>query len=151
MARERDWSRLASGTQRRWVSAFGGSRQLPPASRAQRAARAYQSGAHLPKERTGHEPPPVTTWSAVTTTEGVRPVTATTRREASRLGQYSEDVQRLLAGDLDPRDFKRRWSRRVRRAGGVELESDPAKVLAAMAAAGPAPEPYYRRHRRPAA
>jgi hypothetical protein len=149
--RDRDWSSLAAGSKRRWVSVFGGPRSLPAADRARRAERAYQAGAHLPVEHTGHAAPPEVTWSGVATTEGVREITTRTRVEARRVGEYARDVRELLEGDLDLAAFARRWSRRKREAGGAELESNPNRVIVMFAASGPAPEPFYRRRLRRAA
>jgi hypothetical protein len=102
------------------------------------------------RARLGHAPAPEVVWSAVPTTLGVIDVFTTTRRESSRVGTYSRDVGLLLAGDLGSKDFRRKWSRRRRDVGpDVELESDPNRVIALMAAAGPAPEPFYRRRRPP--
>jgi hypothetical protein len=102
------------------------------------------------RARLGHAPAPEVVWSAVPTTSGVVAVLTTTRRESSRVGVYSHDVGLLLDGDLDPRDFERKWRRRRRDIGpDVELEWRAAVVIALMAAAGPAPEPFYRRRRLP--
>lgn len=103
------------------------------------------------RSRLGHGPAPVVTWSAVPTTVGLRKITTTSRVETRRVGQYSRDVRLLLDGDLDAADFRRRWSRRKRGAGGFELEPDPDKVLVLRAEAGPPPEPFYRRRQRRAA
>ena len=102
------------------------------------------------RARLGHAPAPEVVWSAVPTTSGVIEVLTTTRRESSRVGIYSHDVGLLLDGDLDPRDFERKWRRRRRDIGpDVELEWRAEVVMALMAAAGPAPEPFYRRRRPP--
>jgi hypothetical protein len=87
-------------------------------------------------------------WSTVPTTSGVIAVLTTTRRESSRVGVYSHDVALVLDGDLDPKDFERKWRKRRRDIGpDVELEWRAEVVMALMAAAGPAPEPFYRRRR----
>jgi hypothetical protein len=83
----------------------------------------------------------------VPTTTGLREITTETRQQSSRVGLYSEDVRRLTYGELDVGDFSSKWRHRKREAGGFELEWDGEKVLALKAAAGPSPEPYYRRHR----
>jgi hypothetical protein len=99
------------------------------------------------RERLGHAPAPTVTWSEVPTTTGLREITTETRRQSSRVGLYSEDVRLLTYGELDVGDFSAKWRRRKREAAGFELEWDGEKVLALKAAAGPPPEPYYRRHR----
>jgi hypothetical protein len=102
------------------------------------------------RARLGHAPAPEVLWSAVPTTSGVIEVLTTTRRESSRVGVYSHDVGLLLDGDLEPKDFERKWRRRKRDIGpDVELEWRAAVVIALKAAAGPAPEPFYRRRRPP--
>ena len=102
------------------------------------------------RARLGHAPPPEVVWSAVPTTSGVIDVFTTTRRQSSRVGTYSRDVGLLLDGDLDPKDFERKWRRRRRDIGlDVELEWRAAVVIVLMTAAGPAPEPFYRRRRPP--
>ena len=95
----------------------------------------------------GHAPPPAVTWSEVPTTTGLREITTETRQQSSRVGLYSEDVRRLTYGELDVGDFSSKWRHRKREASSFELEWDGEKVLALKAAAGPPPEPYYRRHR----
>jgi hypothetical protein len=102
------------------------------------------------RARLGHAPAPEVVWSAVPTTSGVIEVFTATRRESSRVGVYSHDVGLLLDGDLDPRDFERKWRRRKRDIGrDVELEWRADVVVVLMAAAGPAPQPFYRRRRPP--
>jgi hypothetical protein len=102
------------------------------------------------RARLGHAPAPEVVWSAVPTTSGVIEVFTATRRESSRVGVYSHDVGLLLDGDLDPRDFERKWHRRKRDIGSdVELEWRADVVVVLMAAAGPAPQPFYRRRRPP--
>ncbi len=150
-AAPRDWSRLAPGTRRRWVGAFGGPRSLSPAERARRAERFYEAGAHLPKEHTGHVPAPTTTWSGISTTQGIQSVEATTRREASRLGTYSRDTRELLAGGMTDQEFAAKWRRRVRTVGDAELEADPRAVRALWTVSGPPAEPFYVRRQRRAA
>jgi hypothetical protein len=83
----------------------------------------------------------------VPTTTGLREITTETRRESSRVGLYSADVRLLTYGELEVDEFSAKWRRRKREAGGFELEWNAAKVLDLRAGAGPAPEPYYRRHR----
>lgn len=104
------------------------------------------------RSRLGHGTAPSVTWSAVPTTSGVVELTTTSRVESRRVGQHSRDVQVLLGGASGEEDFAdlarrfhRRWSRRIRTAGGYELEADPLVVVALLAEAGPAPEPYYTR------
>jgi hypothetical protein len=102
------------------------------------------------RARLGHAPAPEVVWSAIPTTSGVIEVFTAARRESSRVGVYSHDVGLLLDGDLDPRDFEGKWRRRRRDIGpDVELEWRAEVVMALMAAAGPAPEPFYRRRRPP--
>jgi hypothetical protein len=102
------------------------------------------------RARLGHAPAPEIVWSAVPTTSGVIEVLTATRRESSRVGAYSHDVGLLLDGDLDPKGFERKWHRRRRDIGpDVELEWRADYVMALMFAAGPAPEPFYRRRRSP--
>jgi hypothetical protein len=103
------------------------------------------------RARLGHAPAPEVVWSAVSTTAGVIEILTTTRRASSRVGAYSHDLGLLLDGDLDPHDFERKWRRRKRNIGpDVELEWRAEVVIVLMAAAGPAPEPFYRRRRPPA-
>lgn len=102
------------------------------------------------RARLGHAPAPEVAWSEVPTTDGLRDVTTRTRRDSSRVGLYSHDVGLLLDGDLDASDFEHKWRRRKRLAGGFELEWRASVVLAIKAAAGPPPEPFYRRRRAPA-
>jgi hypothetical protein len=102
------------------------------------------------RARLGHAPAPEVVWSGVPTTSGVIEIMTTTRWESSRVGTYSHDVSRLLDGDIDSTDFERKWRRRKRDVGpDVELEWRAEVVMALMAAAGPAPEPFYRRRRPP--
>jgi hypothetical protein len=115
---------------------------------APRAART--ASGETVRARLGHAPAPEVVWSAIPTTSGVIEVLTTTRRESSRVGAYSHDVGLLLDGDLDPKDFERKWRRRRRDIGpDVELEWRAEVVIVLMAAAGPAPEPFYRRRRPP--
>ena len=145
MARsERDFDLLSRGARRRWVAAYGGPRSLAPQRRAERARRAYETGEHLPVERTGHAGPYEATYSQVVTTQGVREATVHSRVEASRIGDHAHDVRLLLDGNLDPRAFRRRWRRRVRKVADYELDWDPDRVIAAVTEAGPPPEPFYR-------
>ena len=101
------------------------------------------------RERLGHAPAPTVTWSEVPTTTGLREITTETRRQSSRVGLYSEDVRLLTYGELDVDDFSAKWRHRKREAGGFELEWDGEKVLHLKRSVGPAPQPYYRRSRRP--
>ncbi len=145
MAAERSFSLLSSGARRRWIAAYGGPRRLGPVRRADRARRSYEAGMRLPVEHTGHAGSYEVTYSQVVTTAGVREVTVFDRVDARRVGDHSRDVRRLRDGGLDPSSFRRRWQRRVRRAGDVELESDPYRIIASVTEAGPPPEPFYRR------
>ena len=61
------------------------------------------------------------------------------------MGQYLRDVRRLLQDDIRPQYFSRRWDRRIRAAGGYELEPDPHHVLAMVFVSGPGPIDRYRR------
>ena len=56
-------------------------------------------------------------FSDVPTTEGIADVTVTSSREARRVGQYLRDVRDLLEERIDEAAFRRKWRRRVRRAG----------------------------------
>lgn len=147
----RNWLDLAPRSRPRWIAAYGGPRSDPADVRAGRARRAYESGAHLTPAQRGHEPAASVTWSAVVTTTGIRPVTTTTRVETTRVAQHAYDTRRLLEGEMNSGEFGRKWRRRVRRADGVELESDPVRVIAAFAESGPPPEPFYRSRQRRAA
>ncbi|MHB8246871.1 MAG: hypothetical protein ACYDGN_16285 [Acidimicrobiales bacterium] len=142
-SKPRSWDALAAGTKRRWISQAGGPRSQGHAARERRARAAYEAGAKLDIERTGHLPPPQITWSAALTTEGVRPLTTTSRVETSRQGTHSGDVRQVLDGELAPDDFTRRWSRRKRTIGGYELEPDGYRVLELKRQTGPVPEPFY--------
>lgn len=147
--RNRDWDSLAAGTRRRWVGAFGGPRSLSPDARTRRAGAAYQSGASLPAAHTGHAAPYDAVFAGLATTSGLRDVIASTYNDRHRAAQYARDQRLLNENLLDPAAFRRRWSRRVRRVGDDELESDPARVLELMRRSGPPPDPFYRRRRRP--
>ncbi len=85
-------------------------------------------------------------WSEVTTTQGMQDLVLTNEKEASRVGKYQRDIRELLDGRMEPRAFRRRWSRRVRTAGGYELEADPDRVVALTFLTGPGPVDRYRRH-----
>jgi hypothetical protein len=52
---------------------------------------------------------------------------------------------------MTDQEFGRKWGRRVRTVGGVELEKDPEKVRAMWAVGGPPAEPFYRRRQSQAA
>lgn len=145
MARpDRDWSGLAAGTKRRWVSAFGGPRNLGAERRGERARVAYEGGEQLPVERTGHAGPYAVVFAELVTTTGVHQhVRVTTRVEGRRAGEYQSDVGRLLGGHLEPVAFRARWRQRVRTVAGFEVESDPDRVLAMKTEVGPPPEPFY--------
>lgn len=141
---QRAWDRLASGTRRRWVSAFGGPRSLSAERRAGRARLAYEAGEHLPVERTGHAGPYSAVFSELVTTAGVQQhVRITDRVEGRRAGEYEADVGRLLGGHMDPAAFQDRWRHRVRTVAGFEVEADPDRVLAMKTEVGPPPEPFY--------
>jgi hypothetical protein len=145
MARvERDFDLLSRGARRRWIAAYGGPWSLAPQRRAERARRAYEVGEHLPVERTGHAGPYEASYSQVVTTKGAREVTVHSRVEARRVGDHAHDVRLLQDGKLDPRAFRRRWRRRVRKVADYELDWDPDRVIAAVTEAGPPPEPFYR-------
>ena len=145
MARpERDWNRLASGTRRRWVSAFGGPRSLGAERRSERARLAYEAGGHLPVEHTGHAGPYSAVFSELVTTTGVHQyVRVTSRVESRRAGEYESDVGRLLGGQMELAAFRTRWKNRVRTVAGFEVEADPKRVIAMKTEAGPPPEPFY--------
>jgi hypothetical protein len=87
----------------------------------------------------------LTEWSEVPTTSGIVDITTTTMREASRVGRYLRDVRELLENRIDPSTFRHRWIRRVRKAGGYQLEADPNRVLALTFFNGPGPVDRYRR------
>lgn len=150
---DRRWSRLAPGTRRRWVGAFGGPRSLPAAERRRRAELAYEAGAQLPAAHTGHAPQPAAHFSAVATTEGVIALTGASYNERRRLGQYAHDTRQLLGAEQAggegygqrARAFERRWGRRSRKVGDAELEWRADRVVAAWAVHGPASQPFYRR------
>lgn len=82
---------------------------------------------------------------AVPTTEGVADVTVTSSREARRVGQYLRDVRDLLEDRIDARAFGRKWRRRIRTAGDLELEPDAEAVIVMVFQAGPGPSERYRR------
>ena len=147
---ERRFSQLAGGTQRRWIGAYGGPRSLPPAERRRRAERAYQAGAHLPAEHTGHGRQTEAIFSAVSTTNGVEAVVGVTYLEKRRLGAYAHDTRLLLRGEMSDRDFQRKWSRRKLAVGpDVRLVADPRQVRAMWAVHGASvPAPFYRRRQR---
>ncbi len=141
---ERDWNRLAAGTKRRWVSAFGGPRSLGAERRAERARLAYEAGEHLPTAHTGHAGPYAVVFAELVTTTGVHEhVQVTDRVEGRRAGEYESDVGRLLGGHLEPAAFRARWRSRVRTVAGFEVEATPERVLAMKAEVGPPPEPFY--------
>ena len=142
---ERDFALLSRGARRRWIGQYGGPRSLGPERRAERARLAYERGAHLAPEHTGHAGPYEATFSALPTTSGVQEVTVRSLVEASRAGEYGADVGLLLDGELSPAQFRRRWRRRVRKLGDFELEATPDRVIAMVTEAGPPPEPFYRR------
>jgi hypothetical protein len=66
-------------------------------------------------------------------------------REASRTGLYLSDVSALDEGRMSPAEFTRKWRRRVRTAGGHELEADAYRVLELQFEHGPGPVDRYRR------
>lgn len=82
---------------------------------------------------------------SVPTTMGLRDIDALNRREASRVGTYLHDVGALVWGDISDRAFAAKWRRRVRSAGGFELEADPARVRALLRTEPPPPVRYERR------
>lgn len=147
-ARLRDWSSLAAGTRRRWVGAYGGPTSLGPAARRARAERAYESGAHLPREHTGHAPRTESVFNGVATTNGVETVVGLKFWEQRALGQYAHDTRALLRGEMTDQDFERRWSRRKLQIGpDVTLVADPRRVRAMWAQHGPVRQPFYERRR----
>lgn len=150
-AGDRDWAALAPGTQRRWVANSGGPRTVAPAERRRRAQVAYEAGAHLAPQHTGHGARYEAEFAAVATTEGIVTASGDNWRERHRLAKYSVDTHALLAGEISDDEFAKRWRRRVRQVGDHTLETDPQKVRAAWAVHGPAPEPFYRRRLRAAA
>jgi hypothetical protein len=147
---DRNWSTLAPGTQRRWIGNSGGPRTLPPAERRRRAQLAYEAGARLAPEHTGHGPKVVGEFAAVATTQGIMEVSGDNWRERNRLGRFSGDSAALMAGEISDEEFAKRWRRRVGTVGDVELETDPRRVRAMWAVYGPAPQPFYRRRARQA-
>lgn len=141
---DRDWSQLATGTRRRWISAYGGPRSLGAERRAERARLAYESGVHLPTAHTGHAGPYAVIFAEVVATAGVHEhVRVTDRVEGRRAGEYEADVSRLLGGHLEPSVFHDRWRRRVRTVAGFEVEATPNRVLAMKTEVGPPPQPFY--------
>lgn len=141
---DRDWGRLAPGTRRRWVSAFGGPRSLGAVRRAERARLAYESGEHLPVAHSGHAGAYSVVFSELVTTTGVQHhVRVTSRVEGRRAGEYEADVGRLLGGRMEPAAFRARWRHRVRTVAGFEVEATPSRVVAMKTEAGPPPEPFY--------
>lgn len=82
---------------------------------------------------------------SVPTTAGLADLEVTNRREASRVGLYLHDIGDLVWGELPDRGFAAKWRRRVRRAGGFELEADPARVRALLRTEPPPPVRYERR------
>ena len=141
---DRSWSRLAAGTRRRWISAFGGPRSLAPERRAERARLAYEADEHLPTAHTGHAGPYAVVFAELVTTTGVHEhVRVTDRVEGRRAGEYEADVGRLLGGHLEPAAFRSRWTNRVRTVAGFEVEADPDRVIATKTEVGPPPEPFY--------
>lgn len=81
----------------------------------------------------------------VPTTSGLADIAVTSRREASRVGLYLHDVGDLVWGEVSDRAFAAKWGRRVRSAGGFELQPDPAKVRALLRTEPPPPVRYERR------
>lgn len=141
---DRDWNRLAAGTRRRWVSAFGGPRSLGARRRAERARLAYEAGEHLPAAHTGHAGAYSVVFAELVTTTGVHEhVRITDRVEGRRAGEYEADVGRLLGGHLEAAAFRARWRHRVRTVAGFEVEADPDRVIAMKTEVGPSPEPFY--------
>lgn len=142
--RDRDWNRLAAGTKRRWISAYGGPRSLGVERRAERARLAYEADERLPTAHTGHAGPYRVVFSELVTTTGVHQhVQITNRVEGRRAGEYEADVGRLLGGHLEPGAFRRRWRNRVRTVAGFEVEATPDRVIAMKAEVGPPSEPFY--------
>jgi hypothetical protein len=142
---ERIWSQLSPSSRRRWIAAFGGPRRTEAAHRAELARLAYESGARLPADHTGHAGRYEVRFSQVVTTEGVRDLTVESRIEARRVGEHTADVALLRDGIVDAPTFRRRWRKRISTAGSAQLEADPDRVLVFVTEAGPAPEPFYRR------
>ena len=141
---DRDWSRLASGTRRRWISAFGGPRSLGAERRAERARLAFEAREHLPTAHSGHAGPYAVVFAELVTTSGVQSsVRITDRVEGRRAGEYESDVGRLLGGHLEPKAFRRRWRHRVRAVAGFEVDFTPERVIAMKAEVGPPPQPFY--------
>lgn len=149
---EASWERLAAGTRRRWVGAFGGPRASSPDRRQERARFAYLQGEALPVEHTGHGPEVVSTFSQIATTVGVAELRTSDRAEARRIAEFARDCEELLGAYRDGHDFdeaakafERRWRRRVHRAAGITFETNPLAVVAMLTEIGPAAEPFYAR------
>ena len=149
----RQWQDLAAGTKRRWIANSGGPRSLGHTERERRAKLAYEAGAHLAPEHTGHRERSAMGFVVAVTSGGLRRVTTSDFRQKQRLGRYARDSEWLLGNARDrngrplpamsEEEFRRRWRRRVRSVhddetgGGFELEGDPRKVKAAWAVYGP--------------
>lgn len=133
MAGPRQWSALAAGTRRRWVSAYGG--QGTPAQRAARAQRHYEAGEHLPLGRTGHEPASTRAGRSMSAYMGEHAQFSVygnlTRSEARRLGRYDALVGQLSTGRISRAEFERRVSA-WRPFRGERFASDARAVLAAL-------------------
>ncbi|MHB1582209.1 MAG: hypothetical protein ACYCU7_03235 [Acidimicrobiales bacterium] len=84
-------------------------------------------------------------FSAIPTTAGVVDVVTEDPVEARSVGEYGADVGKLLDGDLEAEDFRRRWEGRDRRVGELTLEADPDRIVAMLTESGPPLEPFYRR------
>lgn len=140
----RDWDHLAPATRRRWIAQEGGSRRLPPPVRERRARRAYEAGASLGVEHTGHGRFE-TVFRSLPTNQGVVDVVTIDRVEARRAGEYASDIGGLLEGNVDPEHFRQRWMARSVAIGNLRLEADPDRVIAMLTEAGPPDQPFYER------
>lgn len=149
----RQWQDLAAGTKRRWIANSGGPRSLGHTERERRAKLAYEAGAHLAPEHTGHRERSAMGFVVAVTSGGLRRVTTSDFRQKQRLGRYARDSEWLLGNARDRNgrplpamsegEFRRRWRRRVRSVHddetgeSFELEGDPRRVEAVWAVHGP--------------
>lgn len=99
------------------------------------------------RQALGHRPggPPRHAWQHVFSTDGVVDLTTRGVREGSRVGRHLGMVGALLGGSMTDAAFARYWRTHSRRAGGYELEGDPAKIRALVRQFGPGPLDRYQR------